>query len=66
MFQKNDLVWNTWNNFFPGTNFTCSGGTKTVFWYTSWEQEITPCVAVYFITSVPLFQKLLLKIIIKI
>nr|DAL46333.1 MAG TPA_asm: hypothetical protein [Caudoviricetes sp.] len=56
-FPKHNLVWNTWNNFFSGTDFPCSGETKTVFWYTSLEQATALCKVGYFITSVPLFQK---------
>jgi hypothetical protein len=56
MFPKNNLVWNTWNNFFSGTDFTCSGETKTVFWDIPSEQAAAPCKVGYSITSVPLFQ----------
>jgi hypothetical protein len=66
MFQKSNSVWNTWNKFFFGTDFSCSGETKMVIWYTSSEQAAAPSKVGYFITPVPLFQKLLLKIIIKI
>nr|DAH07459.1 MAG TPA: hypothetical protein [Caudoviricetes sp.] len=56
MFQKSNSVWNTWNNFFFGTDFSCSGGTKTVFWFILSEQAAAPSKVGYFITPVPLFQ----------
>jgi hypothetical protein len=48
-----------------GTVITCSGETKTPLWYIPSEQAAAPCKLGHLIVCVPLFQKLLLKIILK-
>lgn len=49
-----------------GTVITCSGETKTPLWYTTSEQAEAPYKLGCLISCVPLFHKLLLKIIPKI
>lgn len=66
MFPNYDEFGTFGTSVYLGTVIACSGETKPHLWYTSSEQAVAHYKLGYLISCVPLFQKLLLKIIPKI
>lgn len=66
MFPNHDEFGTFGTNMDLGTVITCSDETKAPLWYTPSEQAVAPFKVGYLISCVPLFQKILLKIIPKI